>query len=534
MRLPRFRKAASWWLPAIESRTRTSISPTGASRSSAATPLRPRQGSAGRLSCSRSLRKRTAILEPRWRNRVTLPGPPLHTERRWSSIRRMCRQKRGSNASNAGGAGVDDPTAVAELENYIRDGKFTEVEPLLAAYVKQRPKSSWGWYALGYSQFAQKKIGDSIKALSRSLQLDIRQAEAHKILGRNLMIIGRFDAAQLEFEQAIRYKPRSAENHYNLGKLFSIQDNWEPARKALEAAVALDPDYVEAVDALGFALEALGDDAGAVSQYEKAIGLNDQKQGRFASPHVNLSAYYNRVGEADKALEHARKAIELDPTADRAWFQKARAEERRGDIQAAVDALNEAIVQNPRASSYYYVMAGLCRRLGLTEESRKALDIFKRLEQESAELDKKRRSSEMQPVESVNSPYRHRSSRRTFLQMLTGCAGSSLLAVPGTSKVFARSQARQPVRRASAAARCGSLMSRPLRGSSAPATFPAVPRTSSSCWRRWVAAPRFSITTTTAGSTSFLSTARASIQNCATRGRAATCFTTIATGHLPT
>ena len=303
--------------------------------------------------------------------------------------------KEGLERLEAGGASVDDRKAVAELENYIRDGKFTEVEPLLAAYVKQRPKSSWGWYALGYSQFAQKKIGDSIKALSRSLQLDIRQAEAHKILGRNLMIIGRYDAAQVEFEQAIRYQPRSAENRYNLGKLFSIQDNWEPARKALEAAVVLDPDYVEAVDALGFALEALGDDAGAVSQYEKAIGLNGQKQGRFASPHVNLSAYYNRVGEADKALEHARKAIELDPTADRAWFQKARAEERRGDIQAAVDALNQAIVQNPRASSYYYVMAGLCRRLGLTEESRKALDIFKRLEQESAELDKKRRSSEM-------------------------------------------------------------------------------------------------------------------------------------------
>ena len=67
---------------------------------------------------------------------------------------------------------------------------------------KQRPASSWGWYALGYSLFAQQKIGESIKALAKSLELDIRNAEAHKILGRNLMIIGRFDAAQVEFEQA--------------------------------------------------------------------------------------------------------------------------------------------------------------------------------------------------------------------------------------------------------------------------------------------------------------------------------------------
>ena len=128
---------------------------------------------------------------------------------------------------------ADDTTRVAAIEGYIRDGRFAEVEPLLAAYVKERPTSTWGWYALGYSLFGQQKIGESIRALAKSLELDIRNAEAHKILGRDLMIIGRFDAAQLEFEHAIRYKPDSAESYYNLGKLYSVQDNWEPARKAL-------------------------------------------------------------------------------------------------------------------------------------------------------------------------------------------------------------------------------------------------------------------------------------------------------------
>ena len=122
---------------------------------------------------------------------------------------------------------------VAELERYIREARYAEVEPLLARYVEERPQSSWGWYALGYSLFAQQKIGEAIQALASSLQLDVTNAEAHKILGRTLMIIGRFDAAEIEFEQAIRYKPDSAEMHYNLGKLLSVQDNWEPARKAL-------------------------------------------------------------------------------------------------------------------------------------------------------------------------------------------------------------------------------------------------------------------------------------------------------------
>jgi tetratricopeptide (TPR) repeat protein len=294
------------------------------------------------------------------------------------------------------GSGVsewDDLAQVSTLEGYIREAKWAEVEPLLTKYVEERPKSSWGWYALGYSYFAQKKIGESIKALARSLQLDLKNVESHKVLGRNLMIIGRFDAAQIEFEQAIRYKPDSAESYYNLGKLHSIQDNWEPARKAFEDALRIDPSYLEALDGLGFALEAIGDDAGAVARYQEAIRLNEARGGQFASAHVNLSAYFNRTGDPAKAIEYARKAIELDPKSDRAWFQKAKADEREGRLNDAVSALNAAISYNPRASSYYYVLAGVYRQLGRTVESRTALEQFKRLDQESAALEKKRRSA---------------------------------------------------------------------------------------------------------------------------------------------
>ena len=299
-------------------------------------------------------------------------------------------EKRTAPAPDASGA--DDANRRAEFENSIRKGQFKEVEARLADYVKERPGSSWGWYALGYSLFAQQKIGESIQALARSLELDLRNAEAHKILGRDLMIIGRFDAAQVEFEQGIRYKPDAADIHFNLGKLFSIQDNWEPARKAFEAALRIDPSYIEALDALGFALEALGDDAGAVAAYERAIALNESRHGGFASAHVNLSAYYNRTANAEKALAYAARALELDPKSDRAWFQKTRAEERQGRLNDAVDSVTRAIGLNARASSYYYVLAGLYRQLGRMDESRNALEAFTRLERETTELEKMRRT----------------------------------------------------------------------------------------------------------------------------------------------
>jgi tetratricopeptide (TPR) repeat protein len=292
----------------------------------------------------------------------------------------------------------DDPERLAEFEGYIRESRFKEVDPLLTEYVRQHSESSRGWYELGYSQFAQQKIGESIRALAKCLQLDLKNSEAHKILGRDLMIIGRFDAAQIEFEQGIRYDPKSAEMHYNLGKLFSMQDNWAPGRKEFEEALRIDPSYVEALDALGLSQEALGDNTGAVASYEKAIALNQEGNGKFASAHINLSAYYNRTGDHEKGLTYARQGIELDPQSDRAWFQKAKAEEGQNNLNDAAESLAQAISFNPRASSYYYVLSGVLRRLGKTKESKEALAVFTRLDKESNDLEKMRRRGASPPT----------------------------------------------------------------------------------------------------------------------------------------
>lgn len=277
------------------------------------------------------------------------------------------------------------------VERHIREGKFEEAEALLRTYLASDPKSAWGWYALGYSLYGERKIGDSIAALAKSLELDRSNADAHKVLGRNLMVIGRFDAAKIEFEQGKRLNPKSAEMPYNLGKLYSIQDNWADARREFEAALRLDSEYMEAYDGLGLALESLGDDPGAVANYRKSAELCQARQAGFASPYVNLSALSNRAGDHGAALEYARQALQVNPNSDRALFQLAKAQEYRGDLNAAAEALDRAIAINGRASSYFYVLSAVNRKLGKMEESRKAMEMFVKLNRESNDLEQKRR-----------------------------------------------------------------------------------------------------------------------------------------------
>ena len=196
----------------------SSTSPKAARRSSEAIWRRPPPGSATPSAAAR-LRGGTA--------------PPGNDH--W----RSCGRRSSASAHRRRRSRRSDVSRQAELEGYIREGKFAEVEPLLAAVREGAAAVVVGLVRARLQPVrpAEDRRVDSRRSRSRC-ELDVRNAEAHKILGRNLMIIGRFDAAQVEFEQGIRYKPDSAELHYNLGKLFSIQDNWEPARKAFEAAAA--------------------------------------------------------------------------------------------------------------------------------------------------------------------------------------------------------------------------------------------------------------------------------------------------------
>ena len=106
-----------------------------------------------------------------------------------------------------------------------------------------------------------------------------------------------------------------------------------------------------------------------------------------------MSAYYNRTDNPAKAARVRRQGARARSPIRSRWFQKGRAVTSvREDCDEAVRRSKRAISINPRASSYYYVLAGVYRRMGRTDDSQKALETFKRLEREASELEAKRRS----------------------------------------------------------------------------------------------------------------------------------------------
>jgi tetratricopeptide (TPR) repeat protein len=300
----------------------------------------------------------------------------------------------------------DDPQQIERFRDLIVKESFQDVEPQLRSYLAAHPRSWKAYYCLGYVQFRQRRIGESIKSLSKSLQLNPNNAEAHKILARDLAIIGRYDFALREYQAALRLDPTSAEVHYNCGRIYTFLDEFRKARAELEKAIRLDAKYMEAYNALGFAVEALGDDAGALEGYLTAIRLNEERHGKFDAAYVNLSAYYNRRGKSDLALEYAHRALALNPQSDLAYFQIAKTCRAEQDWPGVVAALEKAVAISSWRPQYFYVLGIAYGKLGRSQESERAFQTFQHLERQDADFERQRREIhranqglELRPIE---------------------------------------------------------------------------------------------------------------------------------------
>jgi tetratricopeptide (TPR) repeat protein len=276
-----------------------------------------------------------------------------------------------------------DPDALSGMEADIDVHKFDEAESGLDNYLKDHPNSSRAYYDLGYVHFRTHKIGPSIKELSKSLELDPSNAEAHKALALSCGIIGRYDLAEVELLQAARLKPGSAEIHYFLARTYYTRGVYPLAKSEFETAIRLDSAYIKAYSNLGLTMEALGKNDDALRNYTKAVQLEDRQEQRSEWPYIYLSGFYNRRKDAAEALTYANRALEINSASDTACFELAKAYRTQKQWQKGADAARRAIASNSQVPDYYYVLGLVLREMGNQPESEEALQKYAQLQQNS-------------------------------------------------------------------------------------------------------------------------------------------------------
>jgi tetratricopeptide (TPR) repeat protein len=120
----------------------------------------------------------------------------------------------------------------------------------------------------------------------------------------------------------------------------------------------------------------------AVGAYEEALAI-DEDSDHAAEAHTNLAYALWEWGRTEQALEHAERAVEVDPRFGQAWYNRGFFLSERGLHEDAVDCFDNAIRLGMRTAGVLEEKAIALEELGESEAAERVQRQAEELREEA-------------------------------------------------------------------------------------------------------------------------------------------------------
>ncbi len=222
--------------------------------------------------------------------------------------------------------------------------RAAEVDPAYApAYAGI---ASCSYYLYLWSRESEADREAARQASRRAVELAPYLAESHVALGLALTLDERFEEAEQAMEAALRLDNRSYDAHYFYGRLCFQQGEIEQTARLFERAAALDPSEYQAACLLAQVYEAMGHAEAAQAQYR--TGFERAQRHLELNPNdvraISLGAAgLLMMGQQKRGLEWTRRAAAMAPEDPIVAWNTACNLSRAGEPEAALDHLERAV-----------------------------------------------------------------------------------------------------------------------------------------------------------------------------------------------
>jgi len=183
---------------------------------------------------------------------------------------------------------------------------------------------------------------------------------------------GNYPGAVRAYQRGLAIEPENVELLNALGFSLFQQGKSQEAVVALQKALAVDPKHWKAHNNMALASIDLGELELAEAHYRESLAIEPQP-----AIHNDLGFVLEREGMAEEAVEQYRKALELDPELASAHYNLAAFLARSGDYAEAERHFRAALAKQPDTRAYTGLGIVL-RQQGRTDEAiaslRKAID----------------------------------------------------------------------------------------------------------------------------------------------------------------
>ena len=174
-----------------------------------------------------------------------------------------------------------------------------------------------------------------LRERQRTLALAVLAFFAAALGARTLVRNGDWKNDLALYSAAVRAAPDSAKMHGNLGNIYVERGQWELARKELDAALRIYPQFPDALESYGLLEARLGNYQKGGSLMEQALYTSRRDNPNYDFMAVNLAAVLMQTDHMGRALELLNREIAESPEYARAWSNRAVIHYKRGEMALA-------------------------------------------------------------------------------------------------------------------------------------------------------------------------------------------------------
>jgi tetratricopeptide (TPR) repeat protein len=263
----------------------------------------------------------------------------------------------------------------AQLQSSL--GKFDKAIADYSKVIELEPKNVWvlGNRADTYSQLKQwdKAIAD----YSKAIKLEPKNVWALSNRGDSYSQLKQFDKAITDYSKAIELDPKNVWRLGHRADTYSQLKQWDKAIADYSKAIKLEPKSAVAWHQRAFLHAQLRQWDKAIADYSKVLALNPK-----SAVDLNNLAWLlvtcpdSKLHDPLRAVEQAKKAVELTPNEGNHWNTLGVAQYRAGDWKAAIGALEKSdeLLKGNALSFNAFFLAMSHWQLGNKDEARKRYD----------------------------------------------------------------------------------------------------------------------------------------------------------------
>jgi tetratricopeptide (TPR) repeat protein len=247
-------------------------------------------------------------------------------------------------------------TALGQVQEQL--GKLPESIVTFRKVIELDPLSADAHENLGIALGDQSDLASALEESSIATQLAPRSASAHYLRGRLLSDLGQHEKARDEFRKALDIAPKYAEALYYWAALEGDEGNTELQGNLLKRYLRLRPDQASVFNQLGRVLEKEHRESDAVVAWRRAIALNPQ----YSEAIYSLARALRPTDpvESKQLMERVQNLAADRRTIDRVSLlgNQANSKMYKANYKGAIDDLRNAIV-----------LCGSCKLLGALERN---------------------------------------------------------------------------------------------------------------------------------------------------------------------